>query len=334
MTGIQMPLRKDIDNARKQLTEIMRIQQGAEQARQQLAQLQQASQQPPQPGQPPRPQPTPQQLMQLQQQAQTPPPNNEQLEYLTNLAKVRWSWEDISGVLRSETRRCYTVEVETDQTAFVDQEADKQNRTQFFSVVMDGLNKIGPMIAGNPKNGEVFKQLVMFVISAFKSGRGMEEGIEQAIDGAIEQIASQQGQQQQDPKTQADAAKAQADVQTAQLKVQTEQIRLQKEQVQLQQAQVEAQQAGVDIQVQQFNAQAKVQEGQQKLIQGEKKIEQQERANQAKTVEHELNMKAAADKVAFQRATQATASEALLKGPTVAPDRSANGVITTDEERR
>ena len=279
MSGISMPLRSQIEDAKRQIAEMQRAYQAAEKAGLPL-----------------------------------PPINQAQLKHLMELAQTRFSWEDVAGVLRKDARRCYTVEVETDQTAFVDEEADKQNATQFFSTVMQAIQQIGPMIAGNPKNGEIFKQLVMFVISRFKAGRGLEEGLEDAIDGAIQQAAQQQGQQQQDP---AAAAKAQE----AQIKLQIAQVQLQKEQVQLQQATVEAQAAGAEIQLDQMNTQIKAQEGQQKLAQGEMKIRQQEQANQAKAVAHEIDMNAKAEKAAFEAATRATAQEALLQGPTRAPQQ-------------
>lgn len=368
MSGIRMPLRAEIDDAKRQVAEIMQIQQQAEQARQQLAQLQQQlqqqqqgqqaqpqPQQPPQPGQPPQGQPTPQPpvapphpqvIARLQQQAQTPPPDQKQLAHLTELAQIKFSWEDISGVLRSDARRCYSVEVATDQTAFIDEEADKAARSQFFSAVMSAMQQIGPMIAGNPKNGEVFKQLIMFVVSSFKAGRSMEEGIEQAIDAAIEQAAEQAGQpQQQDPKAQADMAKAQADMAQAQSKVQEAgirleqaQVQLQKEQVQLEQAKVEAQRAGADIQVKAVGAQlkerqaqikaaaeehkaqvdtqktqVKAAETQQKLMESQAKAALEHEKNEAKRLGQAIEAQGKAEKLDFERTQRATAREEILK---------------------
>jgi len=279
-------------------------------------------------------------------QAQTPPPDQEQMAYLTELAQTRFSWEDISGVLRSDVRRCYTVDVATDQTAFIDEEADKAARSPFFGLVMQSMQQIGPMIAGNPKNGEVFKQLIMFVISAFKAGRSMEEGIEQAIDAAIEQATEQAGQQQQqDPKAAADMAKAQADMAQAQSKVKEADIRLkqaqvqlEKEQVQLAQAQVEAQRAGADIQIKAVDAQLKERqaqikaaseehkaqteaqkvqvksaENQQKLMDSQAKAALEHEKNEAKRIGQAIEAQGKAEKLDFERTQRATAREEILK---------------------
>jgi hypothetical protein len=276
--------------------------------------------------------PHPQVIARLQQQAQTPPPDQEQLAHLTELAQTRHSWEDVSGVLRSDVRRCYTVDVATDQTAFIDEEADKAARSQFFGLVMQSMQQIGPMIAGNPKNGEVFKQLIMFVISAFKAGRSMEEGIEQAIDAAIGQAAEQAGQpQQQDPKAAADAQVAQARVQEAGVKLQQAQIGLQREQVQLQIAMVEAQRAGADIEMKAVDtqlkgqqaqikaaataqqAQVKAAENQQKLMDAQAKTALEHEKNQAKQIGQAIDAQAKAEKLEFERTQRATAREEILK---------------------
>ena len=280
MTGISMPRRVDIESARARFAEL---------------------------------QADHQQAQQLAQQTGAPPPQVDQNEVnrLAQLARTRFSWEDVSGVLRSDVRRCYSVEIDTDQTAFQDQEADKLARTQLFAAIMQALQQIAPMIAGNPKNGEVFKQLVMFVITAFKAGRGLEEGIESAIDAAIEQ-AAQQGQQQtqQDPKAMADAQVAQAKMQLAQIQLQTAQIGLQK-------AQADAQQAGSDIQLEGLRAQQKAQ---QEAAKTQAIADQTEAKRQA----HLVDIQNKAEKLEFDRATRSTAQEALVLGPTRAPAR--NGV--------
>lgn len=295
MSGIPLPLQKEIDEARKQLQQIMGIQQQAEQARQQLAQLQQAQNQPGFVA------PAPQALARLQALAQTPPPNQEQIEHLSRIAQVKFSWEKVAAVLQSDYRRCYSVVIETDQSAFVDQEADKAARSQFFANAMSAMQQVAPLIAGNPKNGEVFKRFVMFNLAGFKAGRSMEEGIEQALDAAIQAAQQSQGQQQPSP----DAIKlqiAQVGLQTAQVKLQTEQQR--------------AQNAAA-------KSQAEAAQGQQKAAQEVQKTQAQHDQNQAKRTGQQIDNLGKVEKLEFERATRATAQEALLYGPTQAPNGAA-----------
>ena len=253
------------------------------------------------------------------QRGQQMPFDPYQIEELQAVANAPCTWEKISSILRTDRRRCYMVEMETDQHQFRDEEADKKSRIEFMGILNQMMQQFGPMIAANPANGQIFKTMMLFVVSSFKAGRAIEQEFEQAIDAAIQQAVQQKQQGQQDPTQQAAAMKAQADVQTAQLKVQTEQIRLQKEQVQLQQAQVEAQRAGVDIQVGQVQAQQKAASEQQKLAQGDMKLQQQAEQNRLKREGQQIDNVNKAEQLQFERATRATAREAVLAGPTRQP---------------
>jgi hypothetical protein len=271
MCGIKLPLQKEIDEAQAQLQQIMQFQQQAKQAGMQV-----------------------------------PPPNQEQVAYLMQLAQTRFSWEKTAQVLQSDYRRCYHVECETDQTNFIDEEADKQARTQFFTTAMQTLQQIGPMIQGNPKNGEIFKQMMMFVISSFRAGRGLEEGLERAVDEAIQLASQQQGQQQPDPK-------AAAEAQAAQFKLQTAQIGLQKAQLDLQAAQVST---GANAQVEAQKAQLSAQQAAIKVFEAQGKAKATQDTNQAKAVGHQIDMQNKAEQLEFERARRATAEEVVLSGPT------------------
>lgn len=190
-----------------------------------------------------------QMIMQQAQAAGMPVPqfDSYQIQELQEIANAPFTWEKIENVLRTDRRRCYMVDVETDQYRATDEDADKRLRIEFANALGQLMMQFGPMIAQNPANGTVFKQIMLFVVSSFRAGRSVEQEFEEAIDAAIQQAAQKQGQQ--DPKAAADAQTAQLKLQQAQIQLQKEQISLQKETVQLQQAQVEAQRAGADIQL-------------------------------------------------------------------------------------
>ena len=307
MSGIRLPLRQEIDGAKAELQRIQTEFQAAMQQYQAIAQeAQQQGMQPP-------PQPM--------------PPDQEAMAKLGKLAGTKWSWEDISGVLRSDERRCYMVEVETDQSNFTDESAEQAARTAFFSAFMQALQQIAPMISANPKNGEVFKQLVMFVIGAFKTGRAMEEGIERVIDEGI-QRAMEQSQQQQPPAP--EVIVAQAKVKTAEIGLQSAQVKLQTEQVRAMGAAQKMQQDGAATQAKAAESAAKsqasitasaakAQDAQTKSMQEAQKVQQQAMANEAKRAGHVIDMVNKKEKLDFDRETRATAEEALLKGETRKP---------------
>ncbi len=316
MSGVPLPLRAEIDGARQQLAQFA-----------QIAKMQQMRQAPPpnggpqMEGQPPQ-QPAP----------PTPPPAPplppEEMEKLQRLAATKFAWEDIEAVLRSDRRRCYSVKVETDQSQFVDEEADKKARTELFNVVMMTFEKVGPMIAGNPKAGEIWKQLIMFVIASFKAGRSLEEGLETAIDDAIAKAQDQAQQpQQQDPQLEADKITAQAKVEVATIGKETAAIRRETELIKQQNAgadiQAQAQKNALAAQSAQQKAQAAADDTQNKAIASQQKVIAQHDTNQAKRIGHQIDMTAKVNKAEFEARTQATAEQALLKGPTTAPGKGA-----------
>ena len=236
---------------------------------------------------------------------QLPPPDPENIGPMLKLAQTKFTWEDVRDVLRSDYRRCYSVEVETDQTNFVDEEADKKARTEFFQVMMNTLQTLVPLMAQYPEAADTFKHIAMFVLSSFKAGRGVEEGLEQSIDAMIEKAKQAAQQPPAD-----DPVKA-VEMQTAQARLQREQLGVQRAQVDLQTSQQKAQAAGVDMVVKQQTAQAKI-------INDQQQIAQKAQENRTKAVSNQIEVTGKVEKLQFERAHRATADEVILKGPTIA----------------
>lgn len=310
MSGIRLPLREEIDAAKAQLQEI---------EQQQAAQAQAAAMQAQKTGQPPQP-PAP------------PSIDPDALQRLQKLAGTKWAWEDVRGVLTSDYRRCYSCEVETDQSRFVDEEADKAAVTQLFQVVMQTLEQVAPMIGTNPKVGEVWKTVVMFVLSRFKAGRSLEEGLERVIEEAIQMATQQAGQpQQEDPKLAADKALAEAKVKAAELGLQRANVQLEIEKLRGQNAGAEqmAKAQGEQIKTQQkaqqeqIKTQAAASQSQIKQVEGAQKVQSQQDLNQAKRMGHAIDLQNKQETAEFQAETRATAEQALLKGKTRAPARAS-----------
>jgi len=336
MSGIQLPTQADIDQARAMLQQVQKI----KAAQQQLTQMMQASQQSPAqqgpqgqdqsapqqaPAQPP--QPNPQQIAQLMAMAKMPLPDEDEMRQLMQVAQTLFSWEKISKLLQSDYRRCYSVEIETDQTNFIDQEADKKAATELFTTTVQGMQTLAPMIQGNPKNGEIFKKLFMFMLSRFRAGRSLEEGFETAFDEAIQEAQQSQGQQQPDPVLQAKVAVAQANQKTAETKLQHAQFTAgADQQARVADAQANAAAAGAKTQEAFAKAaagQQKIREGEQKVaqtermtqakgVEGVQKIRQQHMANEAKAVGHQIDMQGKAETLQFERQQRATAREEIL----------------------
>lgn len=112
---------------------------------------------------------------------QPPMPSPEQIEQ-AQLIVDACSWEEISSILRSDDRRNYSVDIETDVTAFDDDAEEKQQRTEFMTAMTGWLQQAMPAIQGNPSMAPLFKELTMFFMGGFKVGRSLEETFEDAFD--------------------------------------------------------------------------------------------------------------------------------------------------------
>jgi len=205
MTGLEMPSDQEIAQAQQVMQQVQAAQQA--QAQQQM--------QPPQPGQPPM----------AQQQAAPPPvmPAPQAVQRAQEVLK-QVPWSQIEPILRSDERRGYKIDIETDATARVDEQEEKAARIEFVTSMQAFLERSLPAAMAQPALMPLIRELTSFSVKAFKIGRSMEE----AFDDAFDQLAKQAAQSQQagppvDPKAQAEAEKLKAETATEQARTQREQ---------------------------------------------------------------------------------------------------------------
>lgn len=214
MTGILLPSEVERQQAKMQLEQLKQYMQMAEQAKQQ----------PPQEGQP-------------APQMPPPPIDPEQAKELELIADA-CTWEEISGVLRSDDRRNYSITVETDVTAFEDEEAEKQQATEFMGAMTAWLERAIPGIRSDPSLAPLFKELTMMYVSKFKPGRTLEE----AFEDSFEQVKNTPPQP--DPEAEKLKAEMAMEKQRFEMDMQLKQVDLQGKQ---QTAQVNAQTKQADV---------------------------------------------------------------------------------------
>lgn len=186
MTGLDMPLQVEVDQAKQQLAMI--------------EQAQQQAQQPPQPGMPP---------------VQAPQVEPEMLKEMQTIAKAV-PWEDISGILKSDNRRGYKVDVETEDTAQVDEEAEKAARMEFLNTMQGFMATAVPAAQALPASIPLVKELAVFAVKSFKVGRGLEEAFDDFFS-KLEQAPPQQ------PQPNPDVMKAEAEIKRADAEMQMKQ---------------------------------------------------------------------------------------------------------------
>lgn len=159
---------------------------------------------------------------------------------------------EVMQVLKSDIGRSLSIDIETDSTIALDDEADKKARIEFLNYIMPLYQNIAPMVQAGQFPADVFKATIGFALKSFKHGRELEDALESAPDsqqqlaqltGQLQQMQQQaQGLQQQNQQLQGQLQQAQgAD---AQVKLQTAQI---KGQADVTKAQATVQKSGMDM---------------------------------------------------------------------------------------
>jgi hypothetical protein len=165
-------------------------------------------------------------------------------------------------LLQDKASRQFRIDIETDSTIEIDQNAEKAARSEFVTSVGAFIEQAAPVLQQAPEFIPMFGEMLLFAVRGFKAGDQLENVIEKSMD-ALKQRSDQQAQNPQpDPemvkaqaaaeslkqKAQIDAQKAQADGQAAQAQAAMD------GQARQQEVQVQAQKAGIEMQLETMRA--------------------------------------------------------------------------------
>jgi hypothetical protein len=131
-------------------------------------------------------------------------------------------------LMRQDRLRTFKVDIESESTAFQDEQEEKQGRVEFLGAAGQFIQQVETAVAGNPKLAPLAAQMLLFGIRAFKAGRPLEAAFEQMIEDM--EKSPPQSQQQGDPaaamKAQVDGMRAQTEQASQQHNAQMEQMRM------------------------------------------------------------------------------------------------------------
>lgn len=247
MTSIPLPTREEQAKAKALAAQIQQgMQQQAMMAQQQAQQPQNGApapngpQQPMQPPAPPMPPVDPDMMAELQ-------------EVIDAIA-----WEDIAEVIRTDARRSFSVDVETDDTVFEDETEAKQAATEFMTAILGVLTETLPSVQQTPALMPVVKELILFTARAFKPGIGFEDILSETLDNLASQPPAPPPV---DPAKEAQAQLLQMKAEEAQVGLETKK-QLGALEIQLKQAMLQLQ--GLELQIKQQSLQTDVAAKQQK----------------------------------------------------------------------
>lgn len=132
------------------------------------------------------------QLQQAQMVAQAQPqigPDGQPMPFQPDPAMVKRlempTWEEIIQVMRSDALRSYRIDVETDETAFGDQQAEQAAVTELLTAVTSFLTAIAPLVQGGVVPVEVAKSMLMMAVRRFRAGRDVEDALDEIGAGPM-----------------------------------------------------------------------------------------------------------------------------------------------------
>jgi len=161
---------------------------------------------------------------QIMQQAQ------QQIEKLSATVTI----DQVMEVLRDQSVRPFSLDIETDSTIQPDEQAEKQTRNEFMGVFTSGVQALGELVSVAPEAAPLAGAVLKFVLAPYRTGRELHGEIDTFVQALQEKVSQPQ------PDPQADAAKQQADA---------EQKRLDAE-MQIRQAEIQGRQQEVTLKAQ------------------------------------------------------------------------------------
>jgi hypothetical protein len=128
--------------------------------------------------------------MQQQMQAQAQ-------DLMRQLQKLREqpTIEQVLHFLKSNRAKSFVLDIETDSTILADEQAEKQARTEFVSMLGGLLPQLSQMIVAEPQTADFCGELLKFATAPFRAGRQLDG----AIDELVEQMKAKATQPQGNP---------------------------------------------------------------------------------------------------------------------------------------
>ena len=133
-----------------------------------------------------------QQLLQQFEQQQN------QLKSQIDKLKEKPTIEQVLKFLEDNRAKSFVLDIETDSTIQLDENAEKQRRTEFVQVLGGLLPQLAQMIAAEPAAAEFCGELLKFSTAPFRAGRSLDG----SIDELIEQMKNKGTQTQETPEQQ------------------------------------------------------------------------------------------------------------------------------------
>ena len=97
-----------------------------------------------------------------------------------NQLKEKPTIQQVLAFLKNNRAKSFVLDIETDSTIMVDENAEKQRRTEFVGMLATLLPQLAAMIQGEPKVAPFCGEVIKFSTAPYRAGR--------SLDGAIEEL--------------------------------------------------------------------------------------------------------------------------------------------------
>lgn len=164
-------------------------------------------------------------------------------------------WPQVLQLLRDDDQRMITIDIETDSTITMNQNAEIEQRNYLAKSLFEGINTIAQAAQANPAYVPVAMEAVLLVVRGLQQGKQLEASLQKAMQQAMQpqQPAPDPAMVKAQAQMQIEQQKAQMQMQIAQMKAQSDvQLALQKAQIE---AELEARQTQHKMQLEQQDAQ-------------------------------------------------------------------------------
>jgi hypothetical protein len=91
------------------------------------------------------------------------------------------TFDQVMTLFKDSRIKCFTLDIETDSTIQIDENAEKQRRSEFTAVLAQLLPQLAQMIATEPQTGSFCAEVLKFTVAPYRAGR--------SLDGAIDDLA-------------------------------------------------------------------------------------------------------------------------------------------------
>jgi hypothetical protein len=167
MSQTQLPTEEMKQMQLAQLTQQVGQQQQALQMMQQLPQVQQMAQQ------------NPDQMQQMMQQGQSLIAEGQKA-----IAKIQGkpTFEQVVHFLKDNRARTFVLDIETDSTIQIDENAEKQRRAEYTGMLAQLLPQLTQLVMAVPETVDFAGEVLKFSVAPFRAGRSLDGSIDEMVE--------------------------------------------------------------------------------------------------------------------------------------------------------